>query len=102
VSAAAGWWAYRNDSGFLTRLALQGELHFDAAMGPQHFVRDGNVVVADCTGRTSVLNGTAGVIAVFGERASLSIGVSFPLAGDRLYDWNLIAQLNYRFGPRLP
>lgn len=101
VSGAAGWWVYRNDAATLTRLALQGELHFDAAMGQQHLVRDGNILIGDFAGRT-VLNGTAGVVALFGPRASLSLGVSFPLAGDRLYDWNLIAQLNYRFGPRVP
>lgn len=99
VGGAAGWWAYRNDTATLTGIALQGELHFDAAMGPQHVVRDGNIVVADFTNRT-LFTGTAGFIAAFGPRAYLSLGVNFPLTGDRLYDWNLIAQLNYRFGPR--
>ena len=97
LSAAAGYWVYRHDCGWLTGLALQGELHYDRSFGPQHAVQGGNVLVTDLTSRINVLNATGGVIMNVGKRASLSVGASAPLTGDRLYDWNFIAQLNYRY-----
>jgi hypothetical protein len=102
LSGAAGYWVYQNNAAWLRGVALQGELHYDSSFGPQHMVQDGNVLVADLSSQTDVLNGTAGVIANVGDRGSLGLGVSFPLTGNRVYDWNLIAQLTYRFGPRVP
>ena len=64
-------------------------------------VQDGNVLIADLSSQIDVLNGTAGVIANVGDRGSLALGVSFPLGGNHVYDWNLVAQLTYRFGPRV-
>jgi hypothetical protein len=61
-------------------------------------VSDGTTTVADLGSNINVLHGTTGAILQFGERTRLSLGVSFPLGGDQLYDWNLIAQLNYEFG----
>jgi hypothetical protein len=102
LSGAVGCWVYKNKDDWLTGVAMQGELHYDASFGPQHFVNDGNVSVADLNSRIDVLNATAGVICNFGERSSLSLGASFPLTGGRLYDWALIAQVNFLFGPRIP
>jgi hypothetical protein len=100
LSGAVGYWLYRNKDAWLTGVALQGELHYDSSFGAQHYVQDGNTIVADLDGRFNVLNATAGFIMNFGDRANLSLGVSVPLTGDRLYDWSLMAQVNYRFGPR--
>jgi len=98
LSGALGYWVYQNSNSWLSGVALQGELHYDASFGSQHSVQDGNVMISDLSSHIDVLNGTAGVICNFGQRAGLSLGVSFPLTGERLYDWNLIAQLNYRSG----
>jgi hypothetical protein len=97
LSGAVGYWVYQNSNSWLSGVALQGELHYDSSFGPARSVQDGNVIVSDLSSQVDVLNGTAGVICNFGQRASFSLGVSFPLTGERLYDWNLIAQLNYRF-----
>jgi hypothetical protein len=102
LSGAAGYWLYKNDASWLTGVALQGELHYDKSFGPHHVVQDGNVVVGDLNSEIDVLNGTAGVIANVGKRGSFALGASFPLTGNHVYDWNLIAQLTYRFGPRVP
>jgi hypothetical protein len=96
LSGAVGYWVYQNSDSWLSGVALQGELHYDTSFGPQRSVQDANVLVSDFS-HVDALNGTAGVICNFGQHASFSLGVSFPLTGDRLYDWNLIAQLNCRF-----
>jgi len=101
LSGATGYWLYRNNTGWLTGVALQGELHYDSSFGPQHSVQAGNILVADLTSRINVLNATAGVIMNVGQSASLSVGGSVPLTGERLYEWSVIAQFNYRFGPRV-
>ena len=51
------------------------------------------------TGRDDSLTASFGTIMRFGERTTFSFGVNVPLT-DRLYDWNMIAQLNFQFGGR--
>ena len=102
LSAASGFWAYLNPAGLLSGLALQTELHYDVAFGENSTVRDGSILVGAIPQRPEVLQGTAGVIAVLGQRVQLAVGASFPLAGDRLFDWTLTAQLTTRFGPGVP
>lgn len=98
-SAAAGYWIYDNPSGSLTGIALQGELNHDRSFGTHDAVVNGPITVADLSSDINFLTGSVGTILRFGESTHLSVGVHFPVAGDRLYDWNLMAQLNYRFGP---
>jgi hypothetical protein len=98
VNAAAGYWAYQNKTAFLSGIALQGELHYDSSFGRRDTVQDGINSISDLSSGINALTGSTGAIVRFGERSNLSIGVSFPLAGDRLYDWNVIAQVNFRFG----
>jgi hypothetical protein len=100
VSSAVGYWVYRSDTSFLTGLAVQGELHYDATLSGNHTVQDGVVTIGDLTSQINVLNGTVGVIANVANCTNVSLGVSFPLTGDHVYDWNLMAQVEYRFGPR--
>jgi hypothetical protein len=100
LSGAAGWWVYQNDTRALSGIALQGELHYDRSFGRVDSVQSGPVTVSDLTSRINALTASVGTIFQFGERTNLSVGVSLPLSGERLYDWNLIAQLNYQFGPR--
>jgi hypothetical protein len=100
ASGAAGYWVYQNDcGGRLTAVALQGELHYDSSLGDRDNVRFGSITVGDLASQDT-LNGSAGAIFQFGERTNFSLGVSFPLAGDRQYDWNVIAQVYYQFGCR--
>ncbi len=99
ASGAVGYWLYKADSEFLSGVSLQGELHYNRTLGNQDFVQTGSVLVTDLNGNIDVLNATAGVNVVLRDQATLSLGVSFPLAGERLYDWDLMARLNFRFGP---
>jgi len=99
LNSAAGYWIYQNDrGGRCTGAAIQGELNYNRSFGHRDVVGDGTVAVSDLFSHVDSLNGTLGTIFQFGERTSLSLGVSFPLSGDHLYDWTAIAQLNYNFG----
>lgn len=98
VNSAAGYWVYQNKGGCLSAVAMQGELDFATSLGSRDTVQTGTVTVADLDSSIDVLNGAAGAIFQFGERTNLSIGMSFPLGGEHLYDWNLVAQLNFQFG----
>ena len=100
VSGAAGYWLYQNGAGNLSGLALQGELHYNRSFGPQDSVQQGGVVVTDLGSHIDVLDATVGTVVQFRDRANLGLGISFPLSGNRLYDWNLMAQFTYNFGPR--
>ena len=98
ASGAVGYWLYQSDVGFMRGVSLQGELHYDRTLNKRDVVQTGSVVVADVNSNIDVLNATTGVNFVFGDRTTLALGVSFPVSGDRLYDWNLMATLNLQFG----
>jgi hypothetical protein len=102
ASGAIGYWLYQCDTGFIRGVSLQGELHYDRTLGNRDVVQAGSVAVADVNSNIDVLNATTGVNLVLGDRATLALGVSFPVSGDRLYDWNLMATLNVRFGVGAP
>lgn len=97
VNAAAGYWVYQGGTFLVSDVALQGELHWIRSCGSQDTVRTSSVAVSDVGGNFDSLTGTAGVIVRINQRADLSIGASFPLTGDRLYDWSAVAQVNFRF-----
>lgn len=98
LSGAVGYWVYQNPNSRLTGIALQSELHYDRSFGSRDIVEEGDVHVSDLGSNINVLNDTTGAIFRFNENANLSVGVSFPIAGDQLYDWNVIAQFNVKFG----
>jgi hypothetical protein len=102
ASTAVGYWLYQCDNGLLTGVSLQGELHYDRTLGRRDVVQTGSVLVADMNDNIDVLNATVGANFAFCDRATLALGVSFPVAGERLYDWSLMAQLNMRFGAGTP
>jgi hypothetical protein len=97
LSGAAGYWIYRGRSGCLTGIALQGELDYYRSFGPLDVVQSTEFTVANASSLVNMLNVTPGAIFEFGGRTRLSVGVSVPVTGDRLYDWVLTAQLNYNF-----
>ena len=98
TSAAVGYWIYQNDDGFLSRIALQGELRYDTSLGGREALNIGSIQVSDLQSHLQALTATAGAHVVLGDRAVLSLGVSFPLSDDRLYDWSLFASVNIQFG----
>lgn len=101
LHSAVGYWIWQNVTGGSFRgLALQGELLYDRSIGTRDIVQTGNVTVADLGNNLDVLNATTGVIYRLSNNAVVSFGVSLPLGGTRLYDYNLIAQVNLLFGPR--
>lgn len=96
-----GYWLYENrNSETLTGIALQSELHYYQSFGGVDRVSNGVISLSDVNSNLSVLNGTTGAIFRIAERAVLSFGVSYPLGGDRLYDWSLQTQFNYYYGRR--
>lgn len=98
LNGAAGYWVYQDRGGCLSAVALQGELDFASSLGGHDTVQTGTVTVDDLNSNIDVFNGAAGAIFQFGDRTNLSLAMSFPLGGDHLYDWNLVAQLNIGFG----
>jgi hypothetical protein len=97
LNAATGYWLYRGNAGIFTGLAVQSELDYYASLGRQNAVQSGGLTVTDSSSSINVLNFTPGAIFEFGSRTRLSLGVSFPITGDRLYSWNLITQFNFNF-----
>jgi hypothetical protein len=97
LNAATGYWLYRSNTGAFTGFALQTELDYYASLGSQNGVQSGGLSVTDSMLPFNSLNLTPGAILEFGRRTRLSLGVSFPIAGERIYSWNLMAQLNYYF-----
>jgi hypothetical protein len=96
---AVGYWLYANHSGCgLTGLGVQSELHYAQSFGSVDQVGNVLVNVADANSSLDVLNGTSGLIFRFAEQTNVSLGVSYPLAGDRYYDWAAQLQVNYQFG----
>jgi len=96
---AIGYWLYENrGSDGLTGVALQSELQYYQSYGSVDRVSNGVISVSDTNGGLNVLNGTTGLIFRFAERANLAVGASYPLGGDRFYDWALQTQFNYQFG----
>jgi hypothetical protein len=98
LSGAAGYWVYQNPGGFLTGVAVQGELEYDCSFGNRDAVQLGSVAVTDATGSLDIFSATAGVICTLCDHTYLSLGVNVPLGGDHKYDWSLVAQLNCYFG----
>jgi hypothetical protein len=109
---SAGYWLYRDSCGRgLTGLVPTVELHYTATFEDQKATASQtfpNIYYSN----TDVLNLTAGLTALFGDRMSLTAGVAVPLrdtalsqppllAGlstDRRYDWALMVNMNYYFG----
>jgi hypothetical protein len=94
---SAGYWIYRNPTGRLTGVALQTELDYYGSFGSPDVVQSGALTVTDPNSSVNVLNITPGAIFEFGNHTRFSLGVSVPLTNDRLYNWNVMAQLNYNF-----
>jgi hypothetical protein len=98
LTAAAGYWVYQSNDSWLSRVALQGELHYDSSFGSQNTVQDANVNISYLNSRVNALSITGGVVCQMGNLANLAVGLTFPIGGERLSDWNLAAQVNLRFG----
>ena len=97
LNVAAGYWAYLGNGGRLTAVALQTELDYYGSFGAQDAVQLGALTIRDTTGSVNVLNITPSAIFEFDNQTRLSFGVSLPLTSDRLYNWALTVQLNYKF-----
>jgi hypothetical protein len=108
---SAGYWLYRDSCGRgLTGLVPTVELHYTATFEDQNAAQQTfpNIYYSN----TDVLNLTAGLTALFGDRMSLTAGVAVPLrdtpssqqligttlSTDRRYDWALMVNMNYYFG----
>lgn len=60
----------------------------------------GAFVTDDPMGAPDVVAFTAGTTFVFGQRSTLAIGYGTPVTGPRPYSYEILAQLNVRFGAR--
>jgi hypothetical protein len=54
--------------------------------------------VSDPAGTADILDLTAGVTLEFNRRCTLALGVVTPLTGPKPFDYELLAQFNFRFG----
>ncbi len=99
LTAAVGYWVYESQDSWLTRVALQGELHYDSSFGSQGSVQDTNVNISYLNNHVNALYATGGVVCRLARFADLAVGLSLPIGGERLSDWNLTAQVNLRYGP---
>jgi hypothetical protein len=98
LNTAAGYWFYVNPTGRVTAIAFQGECHYTRTFGRHDRVQDGTVTITDQSRDINAVDGTTGFIFRLGERANFSLGFTFPLSGNRISDWDLVAQLNFAFG----
>jgi hypothetical protein len=97
-TGAVGYWIYDNPDARLTGIALQSELNYDRSFGTHDTVVNGPITVADLSSEIDFLTGSVGTVLRFGDSTYLSVSIQVPITNDRLYDWNVMAQLNYRFG----
>jgi hypothetical protein len=74
---------------FISYVAPGLEVHVTTPLDHRH--PSDPVVVSD------VVNLTPAVYLGICERATLSLGMSFPVTGAQIFDWEALVQLNYRF-----
>lgn len=98
VDLGAGYYVYRSDAGrrFLTAVAPTFEVHVtDPLRQPVSQVY--NLGLFDTLKIDNVAALTLGTTFEFYHRATLGVGFVSPVTGPKPYDWEVLAQLNYRF-----
>ena len=116
-----GYWLEKQPGSFLSGIVPTLELHYTttldnadivtlplatkgsglAVVGPNGTpIAEPNPTVGNLRNRLDFLDMTVGSTFVFGDRATIASGVSFPLRGgdNRTYSWEYQLQINYYFG----
>lgn len=104
LDASAGYWLHRDPCApWLTGLAAMLELHYTGTLDDADIVSAQGfgdaVVVGNTANRVDVLNLTAGLHAEFGRKLDARTAAVVPLRDgtDRMFDFELVAQVNYKF-----
>jgi hypothetical protein len=90
-----GWFLYRKEmaTGFLTAVVPTLEVHVNSPLNHRGVLRS-----TDPAGTPDVIALTAGTTFEINRRATFAVGFVTPLSGPRPFDWEVLAQLNIRFG----
>ncbi|QDU60158.1 hypothetical protein Pan216_09950 [Planctomycetes bacterium Pan216] len=104
IDASIGYWVMKHrDYGVLTAVAPMLELHYTTTMGQVDRIQQGSFVIGDFAANQDILNLTTGVSLELFGRANAVLAAGTPLKGGisgRQFDWELQAQISYRFGPQ--
>jgi hypothetical protein len=86
-----GYWAYRSGYWFLSGVVPTLEAHFTNPLEEFDQRKYPIVRVPDSITLTWAVN------FVFGQNSTLGLGVATPITGPKIYDYEMLAQLNWRF-----
>jgi hypothetical protein len=91
-----GYVLYRNTctDAFLTAILPHFEVHVNDPLNHR-----GAFNAADPVGTPDWVDLTTGVTFEFSKASTLAVGFVTPVTGPKPYDFEILAQLNYRFGP---
>jgi hypothetical protein len=89
----AGYHLRGEKDGFITDIAPTVEAHFSNPLNHR-----GALTFTDPAGSSDLVDITAGVTLEFRKGCTLALGVVTPLTGPRPFDFEVLAQLNIRFG----
>jgi hypothetical protein len=91
-----GYFVYRSDAGILRSVAPTVEVHVATPLRqPDPTVLDAGVL--DIFRLHDVVDITAGSTFEFANRATFGVGFVVPVTGPRPFDFEVLAELNYRF-----
>jgi hypothetical protein len=89
-----GYWLMRNRSGMITGVAPTMEMHVAT---PLRQSDPNSAEFGDGLRVFDVFDMTIGATILFGNSATLGLGMVVPLTGPKPFDVEVLAQLNYRF-----
>src|SRR5262249_36027614 len=95
TDVGAGYFLRRDERGdsLITAIVPTVELHVNTPLSHRGVLNS-----TDPAGTPDVVALTSGVTFEFHRRATLAVGLVTPLTGPRPFDWEVLAQLNVRFG----
>jgi hypothetical protein len=103
VDLGGGYWFYRNDDApRLTGLSATAELHYNQSLQSTSVISTGLYQIGNAASSIEMLNAVVGGHFHFDLNKTLSIAYVAPIgnSGDRMFNGELRAFFNYRFGPQ--
>jgi hypothetical protein len=96
---AVGYWLYRDSTQFVSGISPQLEIHYDQTLDKYRTLQAGGVSLSGAGSYSSVAL-TAALNLELRQDATLTFATAVPLTSqdNRGFDWELLIQLNYRFG----
>jgi hypothetical protein len=92
-----GYWLLRNrdGDGWITGVVPTVEAHVNTPLNHR-----GGLDGSDPDPSRDIVDITSGVTLEFNRRSTLAVAAAVPVTGPKPFDWELLVQFNWRFGPR--